>query len=1353
MASPRRASKEALAMVTIDRKSSKNGSVDRRVSRGSTMERIKIGPVSRKGSKTGTIDRSAPKGATAMSTLDRKAPKGAMAMSPADRRASKEAEALSTIDRKIFKEAMQMNAADRRASKEAEAQQSARGAEPSGNPRPDDEPDLDTCLEEDLGFNVITTGNSPWKEKATEHGSSCLAWVRKWTRGRYEDWLFLSLLGSLMGIYSFGIDVTVQALHNFRLQAFMAAGDLASRMVVWYTLTSGIAIAAALFIAWFIPSATGSGFPEMKAYLQGVKMKNTFSPITCIGKIIFLPITLCTELPLGKEGPVTHVAAIFALFITKIFKDISAEELERHSGNELVAAACTMGAAVCYGAPVGGVLFSIEATRSYFAVRNYWRGFFAAVCGTLFYKYLSQMYHGTDILPMYQESYTQPLPFNFEFLAISVAIGLLCGVVGPTFVWIHRQLLKGLKKLEGLSTECLCRTPSASSADDPKSAGQGGCCLGLKTHRVTMFRFLYTVLVCVVVSGLMLPWGDGYSPVMSHISTRQQLTDLMANISWEDRYEKRDEGVFCPPGIGFENCTALLDFNMTTTTTPRPPEALSPRLIGIIGRWTGSASFSYQTVLVMYIAYYFFGTLVCTTLTLPSGALIPIFKVGVAIGRLLGEFYCSYRLVVCLPNLAIPSAFACMCGAALCASVTHAISISVIVFELTGQITYVLPILTSVLVSNALSRHLQPSMYDSLIKVKKITVLPKMRLSNIPGGYANVTAQDIMTTDFPVLSNYMTLNSLRKLVHDSVKTPSKVLPLVDSKASMEPLGLVHVRRVRRFLREELGQAAWQRERPKFYLTMNAFKTLDWQTVRDTPAVDNLDLEVPPEPESEDEGAAGESDEATSSNPNGQKDGVRVDAYCTVQDNDQLKVRWNLIRRSTMRAKRPVCLRKQPVKSALKNSPSSSHLMGNNSTPTKVSCNPDSDSAPAATSTPTASATPTPTPDSAAAPSPKPSQERRLSRFSIKRVDEDMRQAAMAVQQRHKEKLAKITVEADRKGWTVGEEEDSGQGSSIEPINTAAAADSMDSLDDGLTDSSSGRDSPGDSPRPKPAAVLSGDSPSGGARPRPRPRPRRPGIPLSRSGPNLGAVTDEVYDSMTEQSSRASRLKDGMARMLAKAASVDLEERSQNTKKRLLKQFSMSDLNNKDGDDNGTLNMGQLMMKTLDRTANIFTAFKIPTKDRIEEERRLQRAWRRQQLNRVVCLDEVIEVEPFPLSVSVETPIVQVHRMFAMLCANKMYVMDRRQLVGCLPLQRFSEFISGGHIHASRAPAAASDRDPTDPTPVSGYDTVGSESFSRRAESDFGSQDTLDSIGGDEEPPSAHPSGARPRCRRRDSSGV
>jgi chloride channel 2 len=37
---------------------------------------------------------------------------------------------------------------------------------------------------------------------------------------------------------------------------------------------------------------------------------------------------------------------------------------------------------------VAGVLFSIEVTTVYFAVRNYWRGFFAAVCGATVFRLL-----------------------------------------------------------------------------------------------------------------------------------------------------------------------------------------------------------------------------------------------------------------------------------------------------------------------------------------------------------------------------------------------------------------------------------------------------------------------------------------------------------------------------------------------------------------------------------------------------------------------------------------------------------------------------------------------------------------------------------------------------------------------------------------------------------------------------------------------------------------------------------------------------------------------------------------------------------------------------------------------------
>lgn len=37
---------------------------------------------------------------------------------------------------------------------------------------------------------------------------------------------------------------------------------------------------------------------------------------------------------------------------------------------------------------LGGVLFSIEVTSVYFAVRNYWRGFFAACCGASVWRLL-----------------------------------------------------------------------------------------------------------------------------------------------------------------------------------------------------------------------------------------------------------------------------------------------------------------------------------------------------------------------------------------------------------------------------------------------------------------------------------------------------------------------------------------------------------------------------------------------------------------------------------------------------------------------------------------------------------------------------------------------------------------------------------------------------------------------------------------------------------------------------------------------------------------------------------------------------------------------------------------------------
>lgn len=55
----------------------------------------------------------------------------------------------------------------------------------------------------------------------------------------------------------------------------------------------------------------------------------------------------------------------------------------------MLAAACAVGVASDFGAPIGGLLFSIEVTSTYFAVRNYWRGFFASVVAAFVFRILS----------------------------------------------------------------------------------------------------------------------------------------------------------------------------------------------------------------------------------------------------------------------------------------------------------------------------------------------------------------------------------------------------------------------------------------------------------------------------------------------------------------------------------------------------------------------------------------------------------------------------------------------------------------------------------------------------------------------------------------------------------------------------------------------------------------------------------------------------------------------------------------------------------------------------------------------------------------------------------------------------
>jgi len=101
-----------------------------------------------------------------------------------------------------------------------------------------------------------------------------------------------------------------------------------------------------------------------------------------IGKIVGVWANFCSHLSIGKEGPFVHISACIANKLTKlrIFNDFDSA-----TKKNMLAAAVGAGVTATFGTPIGGVLFSIEVTSSYYMVANLWRTFFCSVFTMIVY--------------------------------------------------------------------------------------------------------------------------------------------------------------------------------------------------------------------------------------------------------------------------------------------------------------------------------------------------------------------------------------------------------------------------------------------------------------------------------------------------------------------------------------------------------------------------------------------------------------------------------------------------------------------------------------------------------------------------------------------------------------------------------------------------------------------------------------------------------------------------------------------------------------------------------------------------------------------------------------------------------
>ncbi|XP_048659964.1 chloride channel protein 2 isoform X4 [Marmota marmota marmota] len=431
-------------------------------------------------------------------------------------------------------------------------------------------------------------GPEPWKgppsprapPELLEYGQSrcarcriCSVRCHKFLVSRVgEDWIFLVLLGLLMALVSWAMDYAIAVC--LQAQQWMSRGlntSILLQYLAWVTYPVVLITFSAGFTQILAPQAVGSGIPEMKTILRGVVLKEYLTLKTFVAKVIGLTCALGSGMPLGKEGPFVHIASMCAALLSK-FLSLFGGIYENESRNtEMLAAACAVGVGCCFAAPIGGVLFSIEVTSTFFAVRNYWRGFFAATFSAFIFRVLAVWNRDEEtITALFKTRFRLDFPFDLQELPAFAVIGIASGFGGALFVYLNRKIVQVMRKQKTINRFLMRK------------------------------RLLFPALVTLLISTLTFPPGFGQF-MAGQLSQKETLVTLFDNRTWVRQ--------------------GLVEELEPSSTS----QAWSPPRANVF------------LTLVIFILMKFWMSALATTIPVPCGAFMPVFVIGAAFGRLVGE--------------------------------------------------------------------------------------------------------------------------------------------------------------------------------------------------------------------------------------------------------------------------------------------------------------------------------------------------------------------------------------------------------------------------------------------------------------------------------------------------------------------------------------------------------------------------------------------------------------------------------------------------------------------------------------------------------------------------------------------
>lgn len=467
------------------------------------------------------------------------------------------------------------------------------------------------------------------------------------------QFIYLCLVGILTALLALGVEVAIvglAALRNYLTLNFDSFVLSYFTWVVWGVL---LAMAATLIPERIDDNAIGSGLPQMKSILSGFVINRYLSLRTLVSKSLGLTAALGAGLCIGKEGPMVHLGSCVANALCSHFSIFRPFKNDQQTYFNMLSAAVAVGVVATFGAPVGGVLFSIEVTATYYMVSNLPMAMVSAVSACLTFKTFHQINGEEDIvLDLFKPTQFEQIVLD-ETICAYALLGVMSGFVGGSFLLFVKRV-------------------AVFRRTHPMFKGRRyfNCAMtGLVTAAVT---FQFDILRC------------GSAEIINALFSHEQ-------------------------------------FEWQACGGPH---------------WFGGSVF---LNLLLFLVYRIVFTAVSITLPIPAGVFGPVFIIGAALGRFTGE---TFGMI--FPSLAAKhtaGAFAVVGAAAVSGAVTRTISTAVIVFELTAQLSHMLPVLVAVLLAYAVANLMSPSIYEVMMILNGLPYMPHLATRH---GAVDLRATDVL---------------------------------------------------------------------------------------------------------------------------------------------------------------------------------------------------------------------------------------------------------------------------------------------------------------------------------------------------------------------------------------------------------------------------------------------------------------------------------------------------------------------------------------------------------------------------------------------------------------------------------